>query len=131
MVYTKFVEIGRVAVVNYGPKEGSIGAIINVIDNNTVLMEGPAFKRQVVNLKRVSLTDIVLDISLQATTKNINKAWKASDVDSKYAESAEGKTAAIRAKRASMNDFERFKVRIAKKQRAKAFKAELKKLRAK
>ena len=42
MPFKKFVEIGRVAVLNgEGPNKGKITAIVNVIDQNRVLVDGP------------------------------------------------------------------------------------------
>ena len=42
MPFKKFVEIGRVAVLNGdGPNKGKIAAIVNVIDQNRVLVDGP------------------------------------------------------------------------------------------
>ena len=42
MPFKKFVEIGRVAVLNgEGPNQGKIAAIVNVIDQNRVLIDGP------------------------------------------------------------------------------------------
>lgn len=34
--FTRFVEIGRVALVNYGPDEGKLAVIIDVLDQNRV-----------------------------------------------------------------------------------------------
>jgi large subunit ribosomal protein L14e len=49
MPFKKFVEIGRVAYVNSGPEAGKIAAIVNVIDQNRVLIDGPTsgVRRQV------------------------------------------------------------------------------------
>ena len=54
MPFKKFVEIGRVAVLNgEGPNKGKIAAIVNVIDQNRVLVDGPTsgVLRQVKNTK--------------------------------------------------------------------------------
>ena len=49
MPFKKFVEIGRVAYINAGPEAGKIAAIVNVIDQNRVLVDGPTsgVRRQV------------------------------------------------------------------------------------
>ena len=36
MSYNRFVEAGRVALVNYGPLEGKLVVIVDIIDNNKV-----------------------------------------------------------------------------------------------
>ena len=42
MPFKKFVEVGRVAVLRgEGPNQGKIAAIVNVIDQNRVLVDGP------------------------------------------------------------------------------------------
>ena len=42
MPFKKFVEVGRVAVLGgEGPNQGKIAAIVNVIDQNRVLVDGP------------------------------------------------------------------------------------------
>jgi len=35
-LFTRFVEIGRVVLVNYGPDAGKLATIIDVVDNNKV-----------------------------------------------------------------------------------------------
>ena len=41
MPFSKFVEIGRIAVMGNGPDSGKIAAIVNVIDQKRVLLDGP------------------------------------------------------------------------------------------
>ncbi len=54
MPFKKFVEIGRVAYINAGPEAGKIAAIVNVIDQNRVLVDGPTSGvRRQVSLKSV------------------------------------------------------------------------------
>ena len=38
--YTKLVEIGRVARVNYGVQEGKIVTIVDIINDKRVLVDG-------------------------------------------------------------------------------------------
>ena len=42
MGFKRFVEIGRVAVISYGPDSGKLCTIVDVIDHNRVLVDGPA-----------------------------------------------------------------------------------------
>ena len=39
--FKRFVEIGRITVLQDGPHEGKIAAIVDVIDQNRVLLDGP------------------------------------------------------------------------------------------
>jgi large subunit ribosomal protein L14e len=122
MVFTRFVEIGRVALINYGPDCGKLCTIIDVVDAKRVLVDGPqsitGVHRQVILIKRISLTDIVVRISRNATLKNITKAWKEADALAKWDACAWAKKLASKKTRSNLTDFDRFKVMIAKKQRA-------------
>ena len=73
MSFKRFVQLGRVVLVNYGEEEGKLATIIDVIDNNRVLIDGPApitgVKRQAMNLKRIQLTDIVVPAKHNASQK--------------------------------------------------------------
>lgn len=74
--------------------------------------------RQALNFKSLSLTDIVVKIGRGARLATLAKAYKAADVDAKWAKTAEAKKIAIRKARANATDFDRFKLRHAKKVRA-------------
>ena len=36
MSFNRFVQAGRVALINYGPLEGKLAVIVDIIDNNKV-----------------------------------------------------------------------------------------------
>ena len=135
MVFTKFVEIGRVCFINYGPDYGKLCVVLNVINGSYVLVTGPpsitGIKRQKINLKRLTLTDIVIKIFVDQRDKLVEKAWKEADVDTKWKESAVAKRMERDEKRSKMTDFDRFKVLLAKRERAKLVRAELKAIRNK
>ena len=73
MSFVRFVEIGRVCLITYGPDIGKLCTIVNVIDNNRVLVDGPeeltGCHRHAINLKRVQLTDIKVGIKLNCSKK--------------------------------------------------------------
>merc|ERR1712070_1262068 len=79
--FKRFVQNGRVCLVNYGPDSGKLVTIVDVIDQNRALVYGPTsgVSRQGIGYKRLSLTDIVVEIGRGA-----------------------------RKQKASSNDFERF-----------------------
>lgn len=64
MVFTKFVEVGRVVLFNFGPLFGKLAVIVEIISVNRVLVDGPTtgVKRQEVSLRRVTLTDVVVKV---------------------------------------------------------------------
>eukprot|EP00981_Chlorochromonas_danica_P011306 scaffold3867_cov150-Ochromonas_danica.AAC.8 len=76
--FTRFVEVGRVVLINYGPDAGKIATVVDVVDG----------KRE----------------------QNIKEKWEAT---------AWAKKLAVKKARATAGDFDRFKVMIAKKQKAK------------
>lgn len=73
MGFTRFVEIGRVGLISYGPDMGKLCTIVNVIDHNRVLVDGPeemtGVRRHELNLKRLMLTDLKVSAKLNATQK--------------------------------------------------------------
>lgn len=107
MVFKKFIEIGRIV---YMPASGSIAAIVDVVDNRHVIVDGPAFKRQKINMNLLQLTKFKISFLHGARTKNVCKAWEAEDVESQWSGSHWAKKLAMKATRAGLNDFQRFKV---------------------
>lgn len=112
-VQFKYVEVGR--VVFFGGSK--LAAIVEIIDQKRVLIDGPNVLRQAIALNKVELTDIVLELTRGAEASDVEKQWSAVDVDGKWKESATAKKLAIQQKRAALNDFERFQVRVLKRQR--------------
>mmetsp|Transcript_3274 Transcript_3274/g.5077 ORF Transcript_3274/g.5077 Transcript_3274/m.5077 type:complete len:136 (+) Transcript_3274:74-481(+) len=135
MVFQKFVEIGRVCMINYGKDSGKLCTIINVVDGNRVLVDGPhsitGMGRKIVNIKRIDLTDIKIDIGVQAREKSLKKAFEAGDVLNKFKESSMSKRFERRKVRSEMNDFDRFKVMVARIQKGRAVRKKMHELRSK
>eukprot|EP01038_Epipyxis_sp_PR26KG_P008233 gene8233-11141_t len=124
MPFTRFVEIGRVVLINYGPDAGKLATIIDVVDAKRVLIDGPqsitGVHRQVLALKRLSLTDVLLEkVYRGATQKSLKKAWTEQKALEKWQSSAWAKKLDSKKKRANLSDFDRFKVMVAKKQKSK------------
>jgi len=121
-------------MINYGANEGKLATIIDVVDANRALVDGPeaktGVKRHMLNFKRMSLTDIKIDIPRNARQRTLGKAWDAADVAATFAGSSWGKKIERKRKRSAMNDFDRFKLMIAKKQKSRAVNNTLKKMRA-
>eukprot|EP00903_Cladosiphon_okamuranus_P005810 g5754.t1 len=120
MGFTRFVEIGRVVLVNYGPDEGKLAVILDVADNNKALVEGPdtGVGRQLIPFKRLALTDFKLPIQRNARIGTIRAAAKAEDLHAKWEATSLAKKKARKLKRASMTDLDRFKVMVARKQKS-------------
>merc|ERR1711936_717240 len=121
MPFKRFVEIGRIAVLQDGPKTGEIAAIVDVIDQNRVLLDGPCsgVGRQEYRIKNLHLTPIKISFPFSARTKVVRKAWEDEKVTEKWAESGWAKRMAMKARRQGLNDFDRFKLMKAKSARNK------------
>ncbi|KAK9169209.1 hypothetical protein Syun_001349 [Stephania yunnanensis] len=135
MPFKRYVEIGRVALVNYGKDYGSLVVIVDVVDQNMALVDAPDMVRAKMNFKRLSLTDIKIDIKRTPKKKALIEAMKVADVKNKWENSSWGRKLIVQKKRASLNDFDRFKLMVAKiklvlhAQRAGAARQELAKLK--
>lgn len=103
------------ARVNYGQQEGSLAVIVDVVNENRVLVDGDNLPRQVIPVKRLQLTKFKVPVGRGARTGVVRKIIAKEGLAKKWAESAVGKAAANRARRASLTDFERFKVMVLRK----------------
>jgi len=117
MGFTRFVQNGRVCLVNYGPHAGKLVTIVDVIDQTRALVYGPTegVERQIISYKRLSLTDIVIKIGRGARKATVDRTWAAEKVEEQWAACGWGKKAAARKQKVLSNDFERFQTMVAKK----------------
>ena len=106
--------------MNFGKDFGKVCVIVDIADGNRVLVDGPTtgFPRTLYPIKRLGLTSIKLAILKGARTGTVKKAATALKLNEKWASSAVAKKIALRTRRATLNDFERFKVMINRKNRS-------------
>lgn len=128
--FSRFVEVGRVALINYGPLNGSICTIIDIVDQQRVLIDGPQSEtgvcRQVIKTDRLMLTDIVVEgLSHGCKITKLQKAWKDQEIMNEWLATAWAAKLDKKRARAETSDFDRFKLMIAKKQRTKIVSAKL------
>merc|ERR1712095_78857 len=121
MPFHRFIEVGRVAVLADGADKGKIAAIVDVIDQNRVLLDGPCtgVSRQAYRIKNLHLTPLVTKFPFSARTKVVRAAWEKDGITKKWEESAWAKRMEMKAKRKGLNDFDRFKLMKAKSARNK------------
>ncbi|KAL1804035.1 hypothetical protein DCAR_0935725 [Daucus carota subsp. sativus] len=129
MPFKRYVEIGRVALVNYGKDYGKLVVIVDVIDQNRALVDAPDMVRGQMNFKRLTLTDITIEISRTPKKKDLVKAMEAADVKNKWENSSWGRKFIVQKRRAALNDFDRFKLMLAKIKKASLVREELAKLK--
>mmetsp|Transcript_112002 Transcript_112002/g.167686 ORF Transcript_112002/g.167686 Transcript_112002/m.167686 type:complete len:133 (+) Transcript_112002:85-483(+) len=132
MVFTRFVEVGRVVLINYGPDSGKLATIIDIVDQNKCLVDGPStgVARQVISFTRIALTDLTVKIQRNAREKTLNKAWEEADTLNKWESSSWAKKLSAKKKRASLSDFDRFKVMVARKQKSEILSKKMAELEA-
>ncbi|KAJ3321032.1 60S ribosomal protein L14 [Boothiomyces sp. JEL0866] len=115
----RFVEVGRVVMITYGPDYGKLAVIVEIIDHGRVLVEGPEVKRQAISFKRATLTAIKLEkIPRAIGSKALLAAIEKQDLNGLWAKTSWAKKVAKRELRANTTDFDRFKIMIARKKKS-------------
>ncbi|KAG2071672.1 hypothetical protein BDR04DRAFT_1097937 [Suillus decipiens] len=121
--FKRFVEVGRVVLHKSGPSAGKIAVIAEIIDHNRAIIDGPTtgVPRQSFPYRHLTLTPISLTkLPRGAGSGVIRKQAEKEGIVAKWESSAWAKKRAAMEKRRSLNDFERFSVMVAKKQRRDA-----------
>ncbi|KAL8436707.1 hypothetical protein Efla_002139 [Eimeria flavescens] len=129
-LFRRFIEPGRLCVVQYGPEEGRLCFVIDIINSTRVLVDGAGItgvKRQSIPIRRVALTDLRLKLPRGVRTVTLRKALEKNDIIKQFNETAWGKKRLAKQRRAQLTDFERFKLMVARRQRAQAVRARLSK----
>ena len=85
MGYNKFVQVGRVARINYGPQEGKLATIVDILSDKRVLVDGEGISRQVIPVARLQLTKQVLKVGRGARTGAVRKLISKEQVAKKFA----------------------------------------------
>ena len=128
MSYNRFVQAGRVVLINYGPLEGKLAVIVDIIDNNKCLIDGPevdeqtTVERQKINYRRLSLTDFRIEIARNASFSEMKAAFEEANIAEKWAATSWAKKKATKVRRSKLSDFDRFKVMVLRKKKAAALK---------
>ncbi|CCH62688.1 hypothetical protein TBLA_0I00230 [Henningerozyma blattae CBS 6284] len=115
----RLVEVGRVVLINNGEYSGKLAAIVEIINQKKVLIDGPStgVPRQAINLGDVVLTQLTFSLPRGARTTVVSKEWTAAKVSEKWANTNWAKKIAQRETRASLSDFQRFQVMVLRKQK--------------
>ncbi|KAI8872949.1 60S ribosomal protein L14e [Ramicandelaber brevisporus] len=118
--FKRSVEVGRVVLLNHGRDAGKLATIVEIIDHNRALIDGPTtgVARQEFSYKRMLLTPLVVKKLPRGTgAKALAKAFERDEIAAKWAKSGWAKKLEQRKVRASLTDFDRFKLMRLKKQR--------------
>lgn len=106
------VEIGRIAYIGYGRNAGKPVAIVDVIDQNRALVDGPCSKviRQPIRFKRLRLTKHKLNFDHSAPTRVVKREWEKNEITKKWKEGFQFKQLLADKRRKDLSDLGRFKV---------------------
>ncbi|CAK9813475.1 60S ribosomal protein L14 [Anthophora plagiata] len=121
MPFQRFVETGRIAYVCDGPHQGKLVAIVDIIDQNRVLVDGPASNvpRSEMRLNELHLTKFRIRFPYTGSTRVVRKAWETAKINDLWKETMWAKKVEAKKKRMELSDFDRFKLRRAKRIRNK------------
>ena len=127
MPYTQFVEVGRAALVTFGPLADKLAVVVDIIDDKRVMIDlvNSTEPRQVIPTKRLRLTDFVVKIERGAAPEAVAQAVQADKLFDKWSETAWAKRIQASHAKLQLNDFQRFKYAKLHAQRAKLIREKL------
>ncbi|CAG8628346.1 12670_t:CDS:2, partial [Dentiscutata heterogama] len=118
--FKRFVEVGRVVFINYGEDAGKLAVIVDIIDHNRALIDGPTtgVARHSHAFRRLTLTDLVIKgFPRGGRSSIVRKYFEKEEILEKWNQTAWAKKLENRKKKAALTDFDRFKLLKLKKQR--------------
>ena len=107
-------------MIKYGENYGKVAVIVDIVDDNRVLMDGPTtgIAREIYPVKHIALTGLKFDLFKGARTGTVKKAADKFDLENKWNETTWAKKIARKNTRANLTDFERFTVMVQRKRKA-------------
>lgn len=120
MVFRKYVEIGRVVFINFGPLAGKLAVVVDILNTSKLLVSGPTtgVRRQEISLNRVSLTDLVVEVARGVKEAQLKQAIESFGLEKKWGETSWARRIQRATRRAQLTDFDRFKVKTLKQKRS-------------
>lgn len=126
------LEIGRVVYINFGPLAGKAAVVVDIVHGSKVVIDGPGLgvERQVISTRRLELTQFrVASFARGDKQGELRKKIEAYGLEKRFAAAGIGKRIAKQQKRASLSDFDRFRVHVLKRKLAKAVRTHVNKNR--
>jgi large subunit ribosomal protein L14e len=121
MPYKQFVEVGRLALIAFGPLADRLAVVVDIVDATRVLVDVPGSPepRQVIPVKRLKLTDIVVNFPRGSPPEAVAVALDDGDALGKWGATKWAKRLALAKARSDLTDFQRFKYgRLVEKRQA-------------
>jgi large subunit ribosomal protein L14e len=127
MPYKQFIEIGRLALIAFGPLADQLAVVVDIVDGSRVLIDVPnsSEPRQVIPIKRLKLTDIVVPLGRAADQETVQQAIDADGALAKWNTTKWAQRLAIAKAKSGLTDFQRFKYAKLVAKRADIVKATL------
>jgi len=127
------VGIGRVVLINYGPDAGKIATIIDILDQNKALVDGPAevtgVGRQTLNFRSMALTPLIVPIARCVRPSTLAKALAKAKTLESWNQSNWARKLAKQRIRAQLTDFDRFRGMVAQKAKSQLVGREMARLK--
>jgi len=108
------LEKGKVVSVTYGPSMGNIGMVIDIIDEKRCVIDGPC-GRQIINFKRIKITNIKIKIQSKMTSKGIYQKFRQHNILKTWLCTPDGKKFLRNKNKEKLTDFAQFKHMMGKK----------------
>ncbi|KAG8979188.1 hypothetical protein FRB94_012195 [Tulasnella sp. JGI-2019a] len=117
--FKRFVEVGRVCLIENGRCAGKIAPIVEIIDHNRAILDSPAtgVPRGPYAYRHLTLTSHVMKLPRGSRTGTVRKKMAEQKVLEKWEGSSWYKRRTALAARKTLSDFGRFEVMILKKRR--------------
>ncbi|KAG8988929.1 hypothetical protein FRB90_001585, partial [Tulasnella sp. 427] len=130
--FRRFVEIGRVCLVNKGEHNGKLAVIVEIVDHARAILDGPVagVPRGLYHYTDLLLTPIVMKVPRGARSKKVRKEFEAQKITEKWEASSWAKRRTAKVGRQNLSDFERFEVLVLKKRRRDSVRKSLSKSKA-
>mmetsp|Transcript_21583 Transcript_21583/g.54463 ORF Transcript_21583/g.54463 Transcript_21583/m.54463 type:complete len:131 (-) Transcript_21583:1359-1751(-) len=109
-----YIEIGRIVFITFGPSYGKIGLIVDILDKNRCMIDGPP-GRQIINIKRIKPTKIKLKIGRSLNSKSVHFILKTQNIIAQWGKSLWFKKKAKMQKKTFFSDYQKFKFMLGKK----------------
>lgn len=109
-----YLEIGRIVFINFGPSNGKLAIIIEILDKNRCMIDGPS-GRQVINIKRIKPTKIKIKIGRSVHSREVHKILQSQNIIKYWENSRWAKKEKNNQKKKKFSDFELFKYMLGKK----------------
>merc|ERR1711915_344585 len=124
MTFRKFIQIGRVVFLSEGRYKGKLAVIVDIIDCNRALIDGPCtgVPRQSFKFSDMQLTKYLLKIQRSQRSKGVRLEWERVQISQHFASSQWQQNLTKREVRCKMTDYDRFKLGKARSSRNRIIK---------